>query len=162
LVFVSGTAVSAKCVAWDSNRDLARLQVTAASVTPGENPEDIIFPAVTLAEEAPELGAGLVCIGHLGSEDLEAIEAGVEIGYDVLHLSTGSFCGYAGGQDLQDNSEIGALQHDCWTYWGHSGALLLENKTGKLFGLHSSWDDETGMRRGIALEAIKAFSEGRV
>lgn len=28
-------------------------------------------------------------------------------------------------KDLHNNEEIGALKHDCWTYWGHSGAPLL-------------------------------------
>lgn len=163
LLFASGRAVSAKCLAWDSQRDLALLQVTAASAAaPGDLPEGVSFPSVTLADGAPQLGAGLVCIGHPGSEDLEASEAGVSTGYDVLHLSSGSFCGYAEGQDVQDNSEIGALQHDCWTYWGHSGAPLLDARTGKLVGMHSSWDDETGMRRGVALEAIKMFLKARV
>ena len=101
--------------------------------------------------------AKLVCIGHPGSEDLEASESGIKTGYDVLHVSTGAFRGLAEGQDVQDNSEIGALKHDCWTYWGHSGAPLVDRRTGNLIGLHSSWDDETGMRRGVALEAIQAF-----
>ncbi|KAK4198008.1 trypsin-like cysteine/serine peptidase domain-containing protein [Triangularia verruculosa] len=161
LVFVSGRVVSAKCVAWDGKRDLALLRVTAASVESADS-LDMTFPTVKLAEESPQLGAGLVCIGHPGSEDLEASEAGVATGYDVLHLSTGSFCGYAEGQDLQDNSDIGALRHDCWTYWGHSGAPLLDSRTGRLVGLHSSWDEESGMRRGVALEAVKAFLEGRI
>lgn len=50
--------------------------------------------------------------------------------------------------------------HDCWTYWGHSGAPLLERRTGQLVGLHSSWDEETGMRRGVGCEAIAGFLEG--
>lgn len=60
----------------------------------------------------------------------------------------------------QDNSEIGALMHDCWTYWGHSGAPLVEVRSGLLVGLHSSWDEDTDMRRGIGGEAIGAFLEG--
>jgi V8-like Glu-specific endopeptidase len=48
--------------------------------------------------------------------------------------------------------------HGCWTYWGHSGAPLLD-ANGKLVGLHSSWDDTTAMRRGVPLEAIRAFLE---
>lgn len=56
-----------------------------------------------------------------------------------------------------DNAEIGALMHDCWTYWGHSGAPLVDAKAGGLVGLHSSWDEETGMRRGIGVEAIVEF-----
>lgn len=158
LVFSSGLIVAAKCTAWDPQRDLALLKITAVATDqspPGS--AAVRFPSVALADRPPPLDAKLVCIGHPGSEDLEAAKPGAKTGYDVLHVSTGAFRGYAEGQDLQDNSEIGALQHDCWTYWGHSGAPLLERESGRLVGLHSSWDDETGMRRGVALEAIQAF-----
>lgn len=157
LLFASGQAIAARCVAWDERRDLALLRVVAAQPGPASGDPAGTFPFVQNAESGPLLGDKLVCVGHPGSEDFEATEPGVKTGYDVLHLSTGTFQGYADGQDLQDNSEIGALQHDCWTYWGHSGAPLFERRTGKLVGLHSSWDDETAMRRGVALEAIVAF-----
>jgi hypothetical protein len=117
------------------------------------------FASLKIADAPPPPNARLVCIGHPGSEDLEASEPGVRTNYDVLHLSTGSFRGYSAGQNLQDNSDIGALMHDCWTYWGHSGAPLLDRQSGRLIGLHSSWDDETAMRRGVPLEAIQAFLE---
>ena len=109
------------------------------------------------ADFSPPLRAALVCIGHPGSEDLEASEPGIKTNYDILHVSTGVFRGYAPGQDVQDNAEIGALMHDCWTYWGHSGAPLVDQDSGRLVGLHSSWDDRTGMRRGIGLAAVKTF-----
>lgn len=87
-------------------------------------------------------------------------EAGVETGYEVLCVSEGRFRGYAEGQDVQDTEEIGALMHSYWTYWGQSGAPLVE-KTARmgerLVGVHSSWDDETGMRRGVGVEAIREF-----
>lgn len=117
---------------------------------------------MSIAEEAPKVGARLLCVGHPGSEDLECEEQGVATGYDVLHVSKGAFRGYAAGQDVHDNEEIGALMHDCWTYWGHSGAPLVEVKTGMLVGLHSSWDEETGMRRGVGLEAVKEFIREKV
>ncbi|GAB1314710.1 hypothetical protein MFIFM68171_04920 [Madurella fahalii] len=160
LLFVSGTIVGARCVAWDARRDLALLRITAAT-TAEQEPEGGArsFPAVVVADQPPPMNARLVCIGHPGSEDLEAGQPGIKTGYDVLHVSTGAFRGYAEGQDLQDNSEIGALQHDCWTYWGHSGAPLLERESWRLVGLHSSWDDQTGMRRGVPLETIREFLE---
>lgn len=67
----------------------------------------------------------------------------------------------AAGQDVQDNADIGSLEHDCWTYWGHSGAPLIAAESGEVIGLHSSWDDETGMRKGIGWEAIDAFLSER-
>jgi Trypsin-like peptidase domain len=170
LLFASGQVVLAECVAWDSRRDLALLQVTAAQPEPqSANPQTLpafnntasasilSFPFVTLAEVPPRLRAALVCIGHPGSEDLEVTQSGVKTGYDTLHVSTGVFRGYVPDQDLHDNSEIGALKHDCWTYWGHSGAPLVEQSTSHLIGLHSSWDEKTGMRHGVPLGAIRQF-----
>jgi hypothetical protein len=115
------------------------------------------FPVAQLGSKAPKVRTLLLCIGHPGSEDLEVGRPGVATGYDVLHISDGRFKGYAKGQDVQDNSEIGALMHDCWTYWGHSGAPLLDVKSGALIGLHSSWDDKTAMRRGVGWEALRDF-----
>lgn len=83
--------------------------------------------------------------------------SGVETGYDVLHVSGGNFRGYAAGHDLQDSSEIGALKHDCWTCWGHSGGPLVDQRTERLVGLRSSWGEEPGRRRGVPLEAVKEF-----
>jgi len=170
LVFASGHVVRARTIAWDPKKDLALIRITEAQKSePTDGAKDKSpsnptlvqsgFPSIGIGTTTPAIGTKLVCIGHPGSEDLEIGRPGVKTGYDVLHVSEGKFRGYAEGQDLQDNSEIGALMHDCWTYWGHSGAPLVEVSSGKLAGLHSSWDDETCMRRGVPLEAIKAFLE---
>jgi V8-like Glu-specific endopeptidase len=50
----------------------------------------------------------------------------------------------APGADPQDNAEIGALMHDAWTYWGHSGAPLVAEGDGGLVGVHSSWEEGRG------------------
>jgi len=152
LLFASGKVVRAKFMAWDGKRDLALLQIVEA-----QGPSDILFPSIAVAARPPKSRDPLVCVGHPGSEDLETILPGIKTNYDTLHVSTGVFRGYVKGQDLQDNSEIGALKHDCWTYWGHSGAPLASRVSGQLIGLHSSWDDSTGMRRGIPVGAIREF-----
>jgi hypothetical protein len=164
LLFSSGRVVEAKCVAWDAQRDLALLRIVASQKVEGASSSsgEQEFPFISPAESAPKKDASLGCIGHPGSEDLEVSLPGVKTNYDVLHVSVGTFRGYAVGQDLQDNSEIGALKHDCWTYWGHSGAPLVDRRTERLVGLHSSWDEETRMRRGIPLEAVKSFMERNV
>ncbi|KAK5705103.1 hypothetical protein LTR97_002218 [Elasticomyces elasticus] len=163
LLFADGRIVKARCVAWDGGRDLALLRIVAAQVHPGNATMNTLagsttpaFPAIALSEVPPKRNSALHCIGHPGSEDLEVDISGVATDYDVLHISEGRYRGLATGQDVHDNSEIGALKHDCWTYWGHSGAPLIDDH-GMLVGLHSSWDDETGMRRGVAWEAVKAF-----
>ena len=48
------------------------------------------------------------------------------------------------------------LMHTCWTYWGHSGAPIF-NEKGKLVSLHNSWNDETGMRHGVSQTIIGEF-----
>lgn len=163
LLFSSGRTVRAKTVKWDPKRDLALLQITAAQPQPQPQPQTShveTFPSLPLSPTAPPLRTPLFCIGHPGSEDLEIGRPGVATGYDVLHISEGRFRGYAKGQDVQDNSEIGALMHDCWTYWGHSGAPLVDAKSGGLVGLHSSWDEGTGMRRGVGWVALGEFWGG--
>jgi hypothetical protein len=166
LLFASGRAVKAVCKAWDPLRDLALLQIVAAQCEQGPGrggghaPKPATgFPFVGVAASPPSPGSRLFCVGHPGSEDLEESRPGVKTHYDVLHVSEGAFRGYAPRRrgDLQDNSVIGALKHDCWTYWGHSGAPLLHRSTGEMVGMHSSWDDVTGMRRGIPLEAVEIF-----
>jgi hypothetical protein len=168
LVFSSGQVVRAQCVAWDQRRDLALLRITAGDRLASDDAEassPMLFPFADIASQTPLFAPGekqttrLVCIGHPGSEDLEAADSSQPVltDYDVLHVSRGYYHGLASDQNVQDNSEIGALQHDCWTYWGHSGAPLIDAKSGEVVGLHSSWDDETGMRRGVAWEALQEF-----
>ncbi|KAJ1552269.1 hypothetical protein HK405_011980, partial [Cladochytrium tenue] len=168
LVFASGQVVGARCIAWDGRRDLALLKIVFActqessgSSAANNAPEPAIptFPSIRVARAQPcsSPPACLVCIGHPGSEDLEASRPGIRTGYDVLHVSEGHFRGLASDQDPQDNSTIGAAMHDCWTYWGHSGAPLVDAASGDLVALHSSWDDETGMRRGVPWGAIVDF-----
>lgn len=171
LIFSSGQVVRAKCVAWDEKRDLALLQITSADRSANcTDASSVVFPFAEIASQPPLFIAGdkqrtpLICIGHPGSEDLEVVPTSessepVLTDYDVLHVSRGYYHGLEPDQDVQDNSEIGALQHDCWTYWGHSGAPLIDSKSGRIVGLHSSWDDETGMRRGIAWEALHEFMQ---
>lgn len=150
LIFSSGDVVAAKTIAWDARRDLALLVIIKSSS------RATVFPYASLSTTPPRISSRLLCIGHPAAEDLEAPLPGTKTGYDTLVLSTGTFRGLA-EQDPHDNEEIGALMHSCWTYWGHSGAPLVDRRSGGLVGLHSSWDDETGMRRGIPLEALDGF-----
>ncbi|CAM1510225.1 Fc.00g005600.m01.CDS01 [Cosmosporella sp. VM-42] len=124
LLFATGEVVCARTVAWDAQRDLALLVITEAS-----NPSTS-FPYIPISTTTPKLNTRLLCIGHPGSEDLEASSPNTLTNYDTLVLSTGTFRGLAKGQDPQDNSDIGALMHNCWTYWGHSGAPLVERNSG--------------------------------
>ncbi|KAJ6258762.1 hypothetical protein Dda_6815 [Drechslerella dactyloides] len=172
LLFAGGRVVAARCVAWDGVRDLALLQITASQPSPPPlstttsitgtitSDSEFVFPYVDIAPAAPAASTRVFCIGHPGSEDLESSTARAT-NYDVLHVSGGRYYGVADGANVHDNSEIGALMHDCWTYWGHSGAAVCLARSGGVVGVHSSWDEGTGMRRGVAWEAIVGFLRER-
>ena len=156
LLFYTGLAVQVECRVWDPKRDLALLKVIAIETNeakPGEIPE---FRFVSLHGGALSYKMPILCIGQPGRDDLESTSERKTI-YNLVEVSEGTFRGMVKGADPQDNSEIGTLMHDAWTYWGHSGAPLLKEADGTLIGLHSSWDDQTAMRHGIPQVAIKEF-----
>jgi S1-C subfamily serine protease len=92
LLFASGRVVETKCVAWDSKRDLALLQVvstqpvpiTMASSQSQGSSTTSTFPYISIAERAPRIRAAMACVGHPGSEDLEADVQGIKTNYDIL------------------------------------------------------------------------------
>ncbi|OJD16058.1 hypothetical protein AJ78_03731 [Emergomyces pasteurianus Ep9510] len=160
LLFYDGRAVQVECRVWDGKCDLALLKIIAiesydASTTRGDN-NGTSFPFVALSPRMPAVNTPIICIGQPGSEDLEST-TNQKTNYDLVEVSRGSFRGIIPGVNPCDNSEIGTLKHDAWTYWGHSGAPLLKAMDGNLVGLHSSWDDKTGMRHGVPLVAIEGF-----
>ncbi|KAF2430940.1 hypothetical protein EJ08DRAFT_203918 [Tothia fuscella] len=168
LVFAGGRVVEAVVAMVDGRRDLALLRVVGAQVGGGGREDGVegssassqslsndSFPYILPTSQQPPLNAPLACIAHPSPVDLETPlpKPGRQVifikktNYDILHISTG------------------ALKHDCWTYWGCSGAPLVayggdgEGGEGRrvLIGLHSSWDEETGMRRGVGVEAVNGF-----
>jgi hypothetical protein len=157
LITYSGVAVEVECIVWDTRRDLALGRIVCVE---GLNVPDV-FAIVSLPPsslESPELymRTPTLCIGQPGADDLES-ERPRKTDYALVEISEGKLRGLIPNADPQNNSEIGTLKHDAWTYWGHSGAPLLCRETGSLLGLHSSWDDETAMRHGVPLVAIREF-----
>ncbi|ODH50728.1 hypothetical protein GX48_03236 [Paracoccidioides brasiliensis] len=161
LLFYDGQAVLAECRVWD----LALLKIVAAeSDAAGAYLDESVatgasFQFVTLCPGKSTVKTPIICIGQPGSEDMESATAR-KTEYNLIVVSRGALRGTIPGADLCDNSEIGTLKHDAWTYWGHSGAPLLQVVDGGLVGLHSSWDGETGMRHGVPLVAIESFLRG--
>jgi Trypsin-like peptidase domain len=157
LLYYTGLAVLVECRAWDPRRDLALLKIIAIEIpsplTPGSVP---VFASLAISEVAPKYRLHMICIGQPGRDDLEA-GGNKKTKYNLIEISEGRFKGMVRGQDPQDNGEIGSLMHDCWTYWGHSGAPLICAQEGGLVGLHSSWDDTTAMRHGVPGVAIREF-----
>ncbi|KAJ6097758.1 hypothetical protein N7499_002132 [Penicillium canescens] len=129
LLYYNGLAVQVECRAWDERRDLALAKIVRIeifdercrrSVTP-------IFACVPIAESM-STSSSIFCIGQPGADDLESVSPR-KTAYDLVELSQGRLCGMVAGADPQDNSDIGALKHNAWTYWGHSGAPLLGDRT---------------------------------
>lgn len=163
LLFYTGRAVQVECRAWDSMRDLALLKIIAIESGASQetaNP-DTVFNFVPLSASAPSIKTLIVCVGQPGSDDLEST-TDRRTNYELIEVSEGKFCGMIPGADPDNNSVIGSLKHNAWTYWGHSGAPLLKAVDGTLIGLHSSWDDKTAMRHGVPLIAIKHFLQQQV
>ncbi|KAF7367116.1 AT hook domain-containing protein family protein [Mycena sanguinolenta] len=152
LLFYTGLAVQVECRAWDPQRDLALLKIIATEC----NRELPAFRSLHPSASAPASGTRIVCIGQPGQDDLESASAR-RTNYPFVFVSSGKVRGMLPGADPHDNSEIGTLKHDAWTYWGHSGAPLIHMEDGTLIGLHSSWDDETAMRHGVPHVAIQTF-----
>jgi hypothetical protein len=150
--------VQVECSVWDSKRDLALLKVIAIETKEGTAGSTPIFPYIPLSTNELSYKMPVLCFGQPGRDDLESTSAR-KTKYNLIEVSEGTFRGMVKGVDPQDNSEIGALMHDAWTYWGHSGAPLVSEKDGALVGMHSSWDDQTVMRHGIPRVAIWEFLE---
>ncbi|KUJ10331.1 trypsin-like serine protease [Mollisia scopiformis] len=161
LLFHNGLAVQAECKVWDPKRDLALLQIIAIESDKAESDTLTTFPFVNLSTSVPRPRMPIFCIGQPGSDDLESASAR-KTNYNLMEVSEGKFLGMVPNADPQDNSEIGTLKHDAWTYWGHSGAPLLSAKDGTLIGLHSSWDDQSATRHGVPQVAIQEFLQKEV
>lgn len=156
LLYYDSTAVQVECRFWDCRRDLALCKITGVEMemlpsSPSPSNHQTV-PRFNFLQSTPvgtklKVGTDLICIGQPGAEDLESSLPNKKTKYNLFEISTGTFRGMVKGADPQVNEEIGSLKHDCWTYWGHSGAPLVILEKGELVGVHSSWDDETCMRR---------------
>ncbi|KAJ5806715.1 hypothetical protein N7474_010307 [Penicillium riverlandense] len=155
LLYYSGLAVQAECRAWDARRDLALAKVIRMESPEAQGHRLPRFTFTFLATRSTNRDR-ILCTGHPGADDLESASPR-KADYDLVEIFQGRHRGMVPGADLHDNSEIGALKHDAWTYWGHSGAPLLRWADGTLLGLHSSWDDTTAVRHGVPLVAIREF-----
>lgn len=163
-----------ECRVWDAKRDLALGRIVAVealappptappppsmTINNNEGGESIPTFSFIPVSTTVKKGTSIICIGQPGADDLESASSR-KTKYNLLEISHGTYRGMVHGADPNDNSEIGTLMHDAWTYWGHSGAPLVRDSDGALVGLHSSWDEGTGMRRGVPGVAIGGFLGG--
>lgn len=138
--FPDGRSFTAECIAIDDRLDLALCRIVGGAD----------LPWATLAREAPRAGTPVVCIGQPGSKTPE----GEPTGYGAFHVSTGKIRGFL--DDRLGDQTLGGAKHDAWTYWGHSGSPLF-NQRGEIVAMHNSWDSTTAMRHAVTYEAIRDF-----
>ncbi|KAL8789765.1 MAG: hypothetical protein Q9213_001016 [Squamulea squamosa] len=156
LLFYTGTAIQAECCAWNWTLDSALLRIIFLEDLGVGKASLTTFPYTKIATSLPRRHEAIICIGQPGRDDLESTRKR-KTTYNLVEVSEGRFRDMVPGVDPCDNSEIGSLKHDAWTYWGHSGAPLIRAEDSTLVGLHSSWDEKTLMRHGVPLEAIRHF-----
>ncbi len=137
-----GRRFDAVAIAVDLHLDLAILELKL--------PRGTSLVAASIAETVPKLGDRVVTIGQPGTITPD----GEATGYQPFHVSVGKLRTFAKNRLAAQG--LGGTGHDAWTYWGHSGAPLF-NDRGHIVALHNSWDSSTAMRHAVTWEAIVHF-----
>jgi len=149
VLLAGGGVLVAECVAADERADLALLRVVARAGPAA--------PWVAPRAAPPRARERVACVGNPSEFDLER-GAGRRIAFapPVFHVSEGECRGETDPARRAALRGLGGLRHTAWTYWGHSGAPLLDAE-GRLAGLHNSWDSDNGARHGVHWRDIAAF-----
>lgn len=145
-----GAAMLSRCVASSEAGDVAILQILGAGP----------FPHAALADADARRGHKIVAVGNPFNYDLESDgEPEIEFDPPIFHTSAGSVTRYLDGDRNRTESDgLGRLVHSAWTYWGHSGCPLFSRTTGRVVGLHNSWDEDTCKRHGVAVSCVAALA----
>lgn len=152
VVFANGAIYKTECVAVNEEDDLSLLRIEWDSEIKLIDDDQQIGTAV-LAETAPKIKCHLFCIGNPSNIDLEdgGVFGDTDFEPKIFHLSFGRL------RMMKERGDgLGEYGHDCWTYWGHSGAPIF-NEEGEVVALHNSWDDRNGMRHAVRWEKIQKF-----
>ena len=161
-IFPSGEIIKALTVDKDEKLDLALLKITEIY----KNNELIKikqtkkFPYCEIKKpengENETKGKNVICIGNpcftMNDDGNYKLNE-----YKPFWISFGKIKGYMKEQ-IYCTKDLGPLIHNCWTYWGHSGAPIF-NFDGELVGMHNSWNEKNGDRHGNSLLGINKFLE---
>ena len=162
-IFPSGEIIKALTLDKDEKIDLALLQIISVyknnkfinikNLTNKKFPYAKIKIPKDSKNEAK--GKNIFCIGN-PCFTMENDDGKIENNeYKPFWISFGKIKGY-----LKDpifcKDDLGPLIHNCWTYWGHSGAPIF-NFDGELVGMHNSWNEKNANRHGNSLLGIIKF-----
>jgi hypothetical protein len=114
-----------------------------------------LYSKIKSSNENEKIGENIFCIGNpcfIIYNDNKKLEKN---NYKPFWISFGKIKGYLKDKIYGENN-LGPLIHDCWTYWGHSGAPIF-NINGEIIGMHNSWNEKNANRHGISLLGINLF-----
>lgn len=167
--FADGYCGSATCVAVAPEYDLALLQIQrhddaasqkgtgkgkgsrtgkgkgGAAASSGAS-QSSSFPMVSVADSTASrlrVKSKLVCVGQPGRARASRLEA-----------TTGTITAVP-KDPLRDQSELGALEHDCPVFAGNSGSPLLLADTGELVGIHTGYNFNRFTACATTAEAVR-------
>lgn len=127
-----GRTLGARVIAYDAKQDLALLKVE------GKHTD---LPFATLAKTQPKVGQRVIIVGHPAKES----------GRVYWNTSAGKVLGYVPMEGTR-----GDFAYDAWTYWGHSGSPVF-NERGQVVGIHNSWDPSNAWRHGLSHHRVMSF-----
>ena len=162
-IFPSGEIIKALTLDKDEKIDLALLQIISVYKNNKfiniKNISNKKFPyaKIKIPENSQNEAKGkkVFCIGN-PCFTMEDDDGNIENNeYKPFWISFGKIKGYL-KDPIYCKNELGPLIHNCWTYWGHSGAPLF-NFDGELVGMHNSWNEKNGDRHGNSLLGINQF-----
>ena len=162
-IFPSGEIIKALTLDKDEKIDLALLQIISVYKNKKfiniKNLTNKKFPYAKIKipkdSKNEAKGKNIFCIGN-PCFTMENDDGKIENNeYKPFWISFGKIKGY-----LKDpifcKDDLGPLIHNCWTYWGHSGAPIF-NFDGELVGMHNSWNEKNANRHGNSLLGIIKF-----
>ena len=162
-IFPSGEIIKALTLDKDEKIDLALLQIISVYKNNKfiniKNLTNKKFPyaKIKIPENSQNEAKGkkVFCIGN-PCFTMEDDDGNIENNeYKPFWISFGKIKGYLKDQ-IYCKNDLGPLIHNCWTYWGHSGAPLF-NFDGELVGMHNSWNEKNADRHGNSLLGINKF-----
>ena len=162
-IFPNGDLVKTLTIEKDEKLDLALLKIIEIYENERyfkieEIPEKKFIYSkikVTPKKENEKVGEKIFCIGNPCFAMYDDYGKFEKNKYKPFWVTFGKIKGYI-GDAIYCKKELGPLIHNCWTYWGHSGAPIF-NKYGEIVGMHNSWNDKNGDRHGLSLLGIHKF-----
>lgn len=143
--FPDGKKFIGNCTAYSQYYDLAVVEIVSKES----------LPFAKISETPPEIGTWVTCIGNPGSKTPQG-ELIPE--HTPFYVSVGKIVRFKLDPEkgIFGSQQIGRCIYTAWTYWGHSGSPLF-NERGNIVAIHNSWENDGRTRNGIPQQVILDF-----